>query len=1012
MKVIRMCRLNGVSVIGSVAVYCVLFFCLSSVAATSHAAIGQTALVSVSPSSATAAGISGGPAISQDGRYLLFRSSAPNLVPDDTNTDPDAFVYDRVNSIKSIIRVPLRCSGGEPTASYVDAISDPAVSAAGRYAAFVVAEQCFDEYTTVKKLYFADIAASTVRLVAAIWDGTLDHPSVTADGRYLAYLVAPWDEPAYVRVLDLVSNTAQDIARQAVDSIELDSKTPSVSPDGRFVVFASDAKNLVSGDTNAASDVFVYTSATSTIERVSVSNSGGQIGGNSYNPVISADGRYVAFVSAGANAVSGDTNARSDVFVRDRVNKTTVRISVSSGGVQSNGASGSPAISGDGRYVAFTSSGSNLVSTDTNTKDDIFVRDRIGGSTARVSVTPAGVQANGSSYDPAISADGRYVSFGSAASNLVSKDSNRLGDVFVYDRTALTLVCASTADVPVAGMPGRFSSVSADGLKVAFDSVATNLVPSDTNAKMDIFVRDRSTNTYERVSVSTSGTQANENSLYPSMSADGRYVAFASGASNLVSGDTNATTDVFVRDRQAKTTVRVSVSNGGAQSNGSSTWPTISADGRFVMFLSGATNLTADPNANYATYLRDLIAGTTIQTGGVFSADGKFLVFESNGLIQVRDLLTGTVTSTGLPDYSYAVRGASAGARRLAMFFSDENGRKIVVADRYSGSMQEVHWNNGQFTSGEYPEIVAISADGKYLLLDVRGIDYFENSVGLFVVNMDSGSIVQVDRSSSGLAGNSPAFYPSMSQDGRFVAFSSDASNITTDPLAGEAIFIHEQSAFSSAPYTASPNSLAFGNVIIGASSASQAVTITNTGTSSLSISSATLGGTNPGQFSRTNGCSNALAPGAQCAVLVYFKPTSTGTKSATLTVTPSGGAAPVAVSLSGTGVTGSVPSFSLSTSSLSFGTIVVGTTSSANTVTITNIGSVLLPITSISLGGTNPSQFSRTHNCPAQLVVGAKCTVSVKFKPTSTGSKSATLKITPGGGAAVKTVALSGTGI
>jgi Tol biopolymer transport system component len=234
---------------------------------------------------------------------------------------------------------------------------------------------------------------------------------------------------------------------------------------------------------------------------------------------------------------------------------STTRVSVSSdGGQGEDGHSLRPSISADGRYVAFASGASNLASGDTNGYDDIFVHDRQTGQTTRVSVASDGSQENGSSWSPSISADGRYVAFASEASNLVSGDTDGYDDVFVHDRqmgqtTRVSVASDGTQGNHDSGHWGG-SSISAGGRYVAFESWASNLVDSDTNSYDDVFVHDRQTGHTARVSVTSDGTQGNgESRGYPSISADGRYVAFESGASNLVSGDTNDYSDVFVHER-------------------------------------------------------------------------------------------------------------------------------------------------------------------------------------------------------------------------------------------------------------------------------------------------------------------------------------------------------------------------------------------------------------------------------------------------------------------------------
>ena len=325
------------------------------------------------------------------------------------------------------------------------------------------------------------------------------------------------------------------------------------------MAFQSVASNLVSGDTNGTDDIFLYDTVANTTRRVSVGTGG--IQGNSYSssPSISADGRYVAFGSASNNLVSGDTNNTGDIFLYDTVANSTRRVSVGTDGTQGNSYSYSPSISGDGRYVAFGSAASNLVSGD-NTKptEHIFLYDTVANSTRRVSVSTGGTQGNSYSYSPSISGDGRYVAFGSAASNLVSGDTNSTGDVFLYDTVATT---TRRVSVGTSGTQGnnesRSPSISADGRYVAFQSYASNLVSGDTNDTPDIFVYDTVANTTRRVSVDSNGTQSNQVSyLYrdaPSISADGSRVAFRSDATNLVSGDTNNASDIFLYDRTSGT---------------------------------------------------------------------------------------------------------------------------------------------------------------------------------------------------------------------------------------------------------------------------------------------------------------------------------------------------------------------------------------------------------------------------------------------------------------------------
>lgn len=301
------------------------------------------------------------------------------------------------------------------------------------------------------------------------------------------------------------------------------------------------------------------------IWRVSVASDGTQANSSSWAPSISEDGRYVAFSSAANNLVPNDTNDTSDVFVHDRQTAQTTLVSVASNGTQGNKGSGRPSISADGRYVAFVSWANNLVLGDTNDLDDVFVHDRQTGITTRVSVASDGTEGNGESIFPTISGDGRYVAFISYADNLVSYDTNERNDVFVHDRVTGQTTLVSVASDGTQGDRDSYLDVmlsdakigiSGDGRYVTFSSLATNLVVGGTD-NSQVFVHDRQMGQTTIVSVSSDGTHGNESSWMPSISADGRYVVFQSWAKNLVAGGTNGY-HVFVHDREMGQTTHIS----------------------------------------------------------------------------------------------------------------------------------------------------------------------------------------------------------------------------------------------------------------------------------------------------------------------------------------------------------------------------------------------------------------------------------------------------------------------
>ena len=439
-----------------------------------------------------------------------------------------------------------------------------------------------------KRLGFSGPAAWLRRAVLLVLIAAGVSPALRADGSLLAQPV----EPRIQRLTAAAERPSGNLHR---------AYGPVLSADGQLVVFWSSAADLVTNDTNGAVDVFVADRHTGVIERVSTASDGSQANGPSLNAALSPDGRYVAFESRATNLAARDTNATSDIFLKDRASGALERISLSTAGGQGNGPSYRPAISADGRFVAFWSEAGNLVPDDDNGSYDnggydIFVKDRLTGVLERASVAQDGTEAVADSVAPSLSADGRFVAFGSYASNLVDRDNNGMPDIFVKDRHTGAVERVSVAADGTESNGDSFwnAAISPDGRFVAFWSEASNLVPGDTNGLVDAFVKDRQTGAIERVSVSADGAQANGPSYNPLLSADGRFVVFWSEAINLVPGDSNGAADVFIKDRQTGSIERLSVADNGGQGNGPSYNPTISADSRFIAFWSAANNLTPD----------------------------------------------------------------------------------------------------------------------------------------------------------------------------------------------------------------------------------------------------------------------------------------------------------------------------------------------------------------------------------------------------------------------------------
>lgn len=378
--------------------------------------------------------------------------------------------------------------------------------------------------------------------------------------------------------------------------------------------------------------------AAGTTERVSVGPGGIEANDGSFEPVISAGGRYVAFTSHASNLVTGDTNGETDVFLRDRQAGTTELISLGPDGSRGNGSSVEPAITAGGRYVAFSSLATNWVGGAGEDFQNIFVHDRLRGRTQRVSIAPGGVRPNGASDAPRISPGGRYVIFDSFASNLVPGDTNGMWDVFLCDRQTGRIERVGLGNGGGQANSSTFGgAVSADGRFVAFYSDATNLVPGDTNAVRDVFVRDRLTRRTERISLGPQGRQGNEDSVaVDSMSADGSKVAFLSFATNLAPGITQEFLKAFVRDRSTGHTLPVAVAPDGRPGNEASGHAVLAPDGRFVAFVAEADNLVpGDRNAVGDAFVRDLTLGRTylmsLAASGAQSPNGAIEVAPASG---------------------------------------------------------------------------------------------------------------------------------------------------------------------------------------------------------------------------------------------------------------------------------------------------------------------------------------------------------------------------------------------
>lgn len=519
------------------------------------------------------------------------------------------------------------------------------------------------------------------------------------------------------------------------------------SGNGRYVFFGSLAGNLAPG---SGTYFYVHDRDLATISRVGNCL---PVVGASDRLVASADGQVVAFVSGAGCIATGTGNfGRHDVFVYDRTTDTLTRASVGLAGAQPDENSGEPAISGDGRYVAFSSAATNLVAGDTNLHVDVFVFDRTTGAITRASADPAGPQANGSSVRPSLSGDGRWLAFVSGATNLHASDTNFRNDVFLLDRNANALRQVRE---------GEEVSVASAGTHLAFSSNAA-ILPGDTNNASDIFVYEIATLATSRVSFGAGFTQANGHSTGPSISADARFVAFESDASNLAAPDTDRTIDVFVRDRQLDTTTLVSTSFGGGAASGSSYFPRISNDATLVAFESSGTDLVPnDTNGQTDVFVRALQAGQTTRVSlaaaplparvngamnqSSVSHDGRFVAYESS--------------ATNLSE--------PGGFPTAKIFVTDRATRVTKRVDVASNGTPAV-------TIGSYRP--SISADGRYVVFETDATNLAPGDtspdVDVFRHDVATGSTVKVS-DQGGVDGD-------ISNDGRFVLYSGEFGGVLT----------------------------------------------------------------------------------------------------------------------------------------------------------------------------------------------------------------------------------------
>jgi Tol biopolymer transport system component len=621
----------------------------------------KAVLASVSTSLSTGNGPSFSPLISADGRYVAFQSRASNLVPRTSGTN--WFLRDLGSNTTTVLdkkTADFRGDGQVITTSNGITlrrgfIEPSSFSADNRFEAYLsnAGGARTNSSAGIFQVYLEDHAAQTNELVSrneggspAGWcDGAF--PVVSEEGRYVVFesmdgTIFPGDnnQSMDLFLFDAVNKHVELIsARDARSAPALlngftsfSSRTGALSKDGAKMALIAWSTNLIANDANLNQKALVH-------DFVSDYNLVFEGTAFSTDPVLSGDGQHLSFASTFQGLIQTDTNGYEDIFERGLITGIEYPVSTTpSGGFPSND-SYDPSLSRNGSILAFTSDANDVTAiSDGNRRSDVFVRDMVSGVTSLASISAEGsTSANGPSWQPILSPDGKWLAFLSAASNLVSGGTPGNALYLRNLEQEVTVRLGQTLAIPV---------FAADSGFLLFESTDDNPALQDTNGKADLFLRDLGKESTELISAGATGASGDGNSHAGAISPDGRFVVFSSDSSNLVPNDSNGVSDIFMRDRASGiiTLISKNAANGGS-ANGASDLPVMSSDGRFVAFRSSARDLTADAvNAAAQIYVHDtwtqktILATRSVRRAGssddrcgapLLSADGKTLIVKS-----------------------------------------------------------------------------------------------------------------------------------------------------------------------------------------------------------------------------------------------------------------------------------------------------------------------------------------------------------------------------------------------